>query len=148
MRLLTSGLVKVCVRWPRCARRHPPGAGIRKPSQFRTSESRHPGRTLPCLVSRSFECMPNELLFVIRHLFRTKFVRELVDLAGEAERKFVTVVHRRAGVAADVKRFVDGHKKRNLSWPSLSAAQSAPSRDILWRSDRGSSSERISPGAL
>jgi hypothetical protein len=57
--------------------------------------------------------VPNELLVVTRHLFRSKFVRELVDLAGEAERKFVTVVHRRAGVAADVKRFIDGHQKRN-----------------------------------
>src|SRR5271165_3703080 len=57
--------------------------------------------------------MPNELLFVIRHLFRTKLVRELVDLAGEAERKFVAVVHRRARVAPDVKRFIDGHQYRN-----------------------------------
>jgi hypothetical protein len=78
-------------------------AGYRKASSPR----------LPCLVSRSFEGVSHELLLVIRHLFRTKFVRKLVDLAGEPERKFVTVVHRRAGITPDIKRFVDGHKDRN-----------------------------------
>src|ERR1700737_100597 len=68
---------------------------------------------LPCSVPRSFECVPNEFLFVICHLFRTKFVRQLVDLAGEAERQLVAVIHRRAGVTPDVKRFVDGHDYRN-----------------------------------
>ena len=65
------------------------------------------------LVPRSFERVSNDLLLILRHLRRAKLEGQLVDLAGEAEGQLIAVVHRRAGVAADVKRFVDGHKKRN-----------------------------------
>src|ERR1700747_3089701 len=44
------------------------------------------------LVSRFFECMPHQLLFVTRHLSRAELIGQLVDLAGEAERQLVAVV--------------------------------------------------------
>src|SRR3954454_5790717 len=65
------------------------------------------------LVSRSFERVPHQLLLTARHLRRAKLVGQLVDLAGEAERQLVAVVHRGAGVTADVKGFVDRHQERN-----------------------------------
>src|SRR5580704_9687051 len=88
----------------------------------------HAVPALPCLISCSFEHVSNDLLLILRHLRRAKLVRELVNLAGEAERKCVTVVHRRAGVTADVKRFVDGHNKRNRVWDRLCGHQLAIGR--------------------
>src|ERR1700674_4856847 len=85
-------------------------------------------KTYSRLVSRSFECVPHQLLFIACHLFWTKFERQLVDFAGEAERKLIAVVYRRAGVAPDVKRFVDGHKYWNCMGDGLSGHQLAINR--------------------
>src|SRR4051794_15973022 len=65
------------------------------------------------LISRSFERVPHQLLLTARHLRRAKLVGQLVDLAGEAERQLVAVVHRGAGITADVKGLVDRHQEGN-----------------------------------
>ena len=38
---------------------------------------------------------------------------QLVDAAGKLKRQLVTIVHARAGIAADVEALIDGHQKRN-----------------------------------
>src|SRR5216684_9292810 len=68
---------------------------------------------LRCLVRRSFERVPHQLLLVACHLRRTELVGQLVDFAGKTERQLVAVIHRRAGVAPDIKGFVDGHECGN-----------------------------------
>ena len=57
--------------------------------------------------------MPHPLLFVTRHLRRAKLVGQLVDLSREAERQLVAIVHRGAGITADVKGLVDRHQEGN-----------------------------------
>src|SRR5271156_4306743 len=51
---------------------------------------------------------------VRRHqLLRPELERQLVDFAGEVERQLVAIVHRCAGIAADVKGLINGHQKRD-----------------------------------
>src|SRR6476661_1361344 len=50
-------------------------------------------------------------LVLCHHLTRSEFDSQLVELAGEAERRLVIlVVHTRASIHPDVERLIDGHK--------------------------------------
>src|SRR2546430_5272643 len=65
------------------------------------------------LVARFGAGVLDDPLLVARELRRSKLEGQLVDLAGELERKLVAVIHSGAGIDADVERLVDCHQERN-----------------------------------
>src|SRR6516164_1244388 len=61
-----------------------------------------------------------KLFFLGSHLRRDELDRQLVELAGEAERRLVViVVYPRASIHPDVEGLIDGHEERNGMWDAL-----------------------------
>jgi hypothetical protein len=69
---------------------------------------------LLALVFRLGEGVLDDLMILARELHRPELVSDLRDLAGEAERQLViAIVHRRAGIHADIESLVQCHEEWN-----------------------------------
>src|ERR1051326_2804261 len=69
------------------------------------------------LIFRVREGRLNAPLFLTLQLYRSESIGQLSDLAGKAERDLIVlVVHRRAGIHADIEGLIDCHDERDRVW--------------------------------